>query len=321
MGVMVNKSKTKVVVVGGAGFIGSNLVGVLVARNFEVHVIDNLSKGKRENVSKKAKLHVLDITDLESIKPVFRKAGYVFHLAALPRVQYSIKHPVETNAVNVGGTLNVLIASSQAKVKRVIYSASSSAYGDQKKLPLKETHTANPKSPYGLQKYIGELYCRLWSMVFGLETVSLRYFNVYGPRQSDKGAYALVIAKFLKQRSQNKPMTITSTGKQTRDFTSVHDIVRANILAMKSSKVGKGEVVNIGAGKNQSINQIARLIGGSVAYIPARLEPMHTLADNGLAKKLLNWKPKVTIEEGINELKNLPCPCDSGSKYNKCHGE
>ena len=216
--------------------------------------------------------------------------------------------------------LNVLISATQAKVKRLIYSASSSAYGDQKTMPLHEKLFPNPKSPYGLQKYVGELYCRVWSEVYGLETVSLRYFNVYGPRQSHEGAYALVIAKFLKQISQNEPMTITGDGKQTRDFTNVYDVVRANLFAMKSRKVGRGEVINIGAGNNQSVNRIAELIGGPVKYIPARLEPRNALANNVLAKKLLGWKPKVSIEAGINRLKDGSCLCGRGKKYKRCRG-
>lgn len=295
----------KLLVTGGAGFIGSSLVDALVERGFEVHIIDNLSNGKKENVNKKAVLHILDITVLDSIKPIFVGADYVFHLAALPRVQYSIENPAETNKINVEGTLNVLIASVEAKVKKVIYSASSSAYGDQPVMPLKENFTPAPKSPYGLQKYLGELYCRLWSEVYNLPTVSLRYFNVYGPRYNSEGAYALVIGKFLKQRVNGEPMTITGNGEQTRDFTHIRDVVRANILAMESQKVGQGEVINIGSGQNQSINKIARLIGGPVAYIPARLEPQDTLADNSLARELLGWKPEVKFEDGVLELKSM----------------
>ncbi len=295
----------KILVTGGAGFIGSNLVDALIKRGFEVHVIDDLSNGKKENVNKKAKLHILDITDLDSIRPIFKGVDYVFHLAALPRVQYSIEHPAESNKTNVEGTLNVLISSAGAKVKKVIYSASSSAYGDQAVMPLKESCTPAPKSPYGLQKYLGELYCRLWSEVYKLPTVSLRYFNVYGPRYSSEGAYALVVGKFLKQRSNGEPMTITGNGEQTRDFTHVRDVVRANILSMESKKTGRGEVINIGAGHNHSINKVAKLIGGPVEYMPARLEPKHTLADNSLAFELLGWKPEVKLEEGISELKSL----------------
>jgi len=293
----------KVVVVGGAGFIGSNLVDELVAREFDVHVIDNLIAGKKENVNKKATLHVLDITDLSSIKPVIKDAWWVFHLAALPRVQYSIEHPSKTSDVNVIGTVNVLIAAHQGKVGKVVYSASSSAYGDQDIMPLTEDMLAQPKSPYGLQKYVGELYARVWSEVYGLSTVSLRYFNVYGKRQDPDGAYALVIGKFLKQRSLDEPLTITGDGEQTRDFTHVSDVVTANILAAESNKVGKGEVINVGAGRNISINNIAKIIGGPVEHLEKRLEPHDTRADNTLARSLLGWVPKVSIEEGIDALK------------------
>ena len=218
-------------------------------------------------------------------------------------MQYSIEHPIETNEVNVGGTLNVLIAAKEGGVKRVIYSASSSAYGDQKVLPFVETMTPNPKSPYGLQKYVGELYTRVWSEVYELETVSLRYFNVYGPRLNPDGAYALAIGKFLRQRKEGKPLTIWGDGTQTRDFTHVRDVVQANLLAAESKKVGKGEVLNIGAGRNFSVNQLAEFIGGPVVHEPPRIEPHDTCADSSLAKRLLGWKPEIKLEEGIEELK------------------
>jgi len=297
--------KEKIIVTGGAGFIGSNLVDALIEYGYEVHVIDNLSGGKKRNVNPKATLHIKDLTRIEQIEALFKGVDYVFHVAALPRVQFSIEHPAESNDANVSGTVNVLIASAKAKVKKVIYSASSSAYGDQKTMPLVETMKALPKSPYGLQKYIGELYCALWSEVYKIPTVSLRYFNVYGPRNSSEGAYALVIAKFIEQRRKNETLTITGDGKQTRDFTHVRDVVRANLLAMKSKKTGKGEVINIGAGRNVSINTVAKIVGGPVKHIQIRFEPKHTLADNSLARKLLGWKPKVAIEDGINELKEM----------------
>ena len=299
-------TNTKIAVVtGGAGFIGSHLSSALLEEGYEVVVVDNLSGGKRENVPSKAVFHKLDVNDTAALTDLMRGAQFVFHLAALPRVQYSIEHPLETNHANVQGTVSVLKAAHDAGVERVVYSASSSAYGDQAVMPLTESMSANPKSPYGLQKYIGELYARLWSEVYGLSTVSLRYFNVYGPGANPDGAYALVIAKFLKQRAEGKPMTITGDGTQTRDFTHVRDVIRANILAAGSEKVGKGEVINIGAGKNASMLHIAQLIGGPVEHIPARLEPKHTLADNSLAKKLLGWKPQVSIETGIAELKEI----------------
>jgi len=292
----------KVIVTGGAGFIGSNLAKALIKKGYEVHIIDNFSGGKKENVPDGATLHELDITQLSDIESIFSDAEYVFHFAALPRVQYSIEYPLETSEANVMGTLNVLEASRKAGIKKVVYSASSSAYGDQDTMPLVETMTPGPKSPYGLQKYIGEEYCKVWSEVYGLPTVSLRYFNVYGPGQSEEGAYALVIAKFLKLKREGKPLTITGDGLQTRDFTHVRDVVNANILAATSDKVGKGEVINIGAGNNVSIKEIAEMISDNIEYIPARLEPHDTLADNSKAKELLDWEARVSIEEGLGEL-------------------
>lgn len=295
----------KVVVTGGAGFIGSNLVRALIDRGYEVHIIDNLSGGKREKVHPDSVFHEKDIRNLADIAPIFEKAKFVFHLAALPRVQYSIENPGLTHEVNVTGTQNVLIGSEQAKVSRVIYSTSGSAYGGGEVMPLHEELPANPKSPYALQKYAGELYCRLWSEVYSHGTVSLRYFNVYGPGLDPEGAYALAIGKFLKQRKEGKMLTIWGDGTQTRDFTHVRDVVRANILAAESEKVGRGEVINIGAGRNFSVNQLAKLIGGEVEYLPPRLEPHDSRADNRKARELLGWEPEVTLEDGIAELKKI----------------
>lgn len=297
------KKGEKVLVVGGAGFIGSHLSDGLVAAGYDVHILDNLSGGKKENIPTEATFHELDIRNIDDIRPLFEGVQYVFHLAALPRVQYSIEHPLETNEVNVTGMINVLIAARDAGVKRVVYSASSSAYGEQDTMPLVETMTASPLSPYGLQKYIGEMQCKVFSEVYGLETVALRYFNVYGSRFDPEGAYALVIGKFLKQVKDGNKMTITGDGEQTRDFTHIRDVVNANMLAATSDNVGKGEVMNIGAGKNQTINTIAELIGGEVEHVEARLEPHDTLANNDLAKELIGWIPKVSIKEGIDELK------------------
>lgn len=296
------QKKKRAVVTGGAGFIGSHLVDALIEKGYTVDVIDNLSAGKKEHVNAGATLHVCDIRNIDEISTIIAGADFVFHFAALPRVQYSIENPIETNAVNVTGTLNVLSAAQKGGVGRVVYSASSSAYGDQESMPLHEDMPAQPLSPYGLQKYIGEQYARLFNVVYGLPTVSLRYFNVYGSRFDPEGAYALVIGKFLKQRMEGTPITITGDGEQTRDFTHVRDVVRANILAATSPNVGKGEVMNIGAGRNATINRIADLIGGEKTYVPARLEPKHTLASNALAKKLVGWEPEVFIEDGIAEL-------------------
>ncbi|RJQ32489.1 SDR family oxidoreductase [Candidatus Parcubacteria bacterium] len=293
----------KLLVTGGAGFIGSHLVDALIERGFGVRVIDNLSGGKKERVNPMAEFVEGDIRDFEAVKKVMEGVNYVFHLAALPRVQVSIQNPKETNDVNVGGTLNLLVAAKDSGVKKFIYSASSSAYGDQDKMPLNEEMKANPISPYGLQKYVGELNCSIFSRIYGLKTASLRYFNVYGPRFDADSPYSLVIGRFLKQRKEGKPMTIVPDGEQTRDFTHVKDVVMANILAMESDKVGNGEVLNVGAGKNYSINRIADIIGGPKVYIEPRLEPRHTLADNKKAGELLGWQPTVSLEEGIEELK------------------
>lgn len=323
----------KVIVTGGAGFIGSHLVDALVKEGYSVTVIDNLSTGKKSQVNKKAKFIKTDICDLKKIKPYFRGADKVFHLAARARIQPSIQNPVPTFESNVAGTLNVLLAARDAGVKRVIYSASSSSYGDQDTLPLHEEMSPRFKNPYALSKYIGEELCRLFSNLYGLETVSLRYFNVYGPRQLTSGAYATVVGIFLKQASLGQPLTIVGDGNIKRDFTHVSDVVRANLLAAKSSKVGNGEAINIGTGRNYSINEVAAMIIRKTqptppiaqfaltssndvrailthavklkkaTYIPPRPgETRKTLANTTKARDLLGWKPSVTLEEGLAML-------------------
>ncbi len=294
---------SKCLVTGGAGFIGSNLVDSLIAKGHEVVVIDNLSSGKKENINPQAKFHLLDLQKIEEIKPIFQGMDYVFHLAAFPRVQPSIQDPIFSNEMNLTNTLNVLVAARDAKVKKVIYSASSSAYGDQETMPLVETMEARPLSPYGLQKYVGELYCRLFSQVYTLPTVSLRYFNVYGNRQALEGAYCLVMGIFVSQRLKDQPMTIVGDGENRRDYTNVADIVRGNILAMESDKVGSGEVINLGRGQSFSINELAKMIGGPSVNIEARLEPKESLADNNLAKGLLGWEPQVNLPEWLEGYK------------------
>jgi len=295
----------KILVSGGAGFIGSNLVDELIKKDHEVLIIDNLSTGKRENLNPKAKFFELDLRDFEKIKPIFEGVDFIFHLAALPRVPLSVAKPRESNDMNVTATLNALVAAKEAKVKRFIFSSSSSVYGIRKDLPLKEDMVANPVSPYALQKYVGELYCKIFPNLYNLPTVSLRYFNVYGHRQPKEGSYTPVIGLFLTQKKKGLSLTITEDGEQTRDFTHVSDVVNANILAMESDKVGKGEVINIGAGCNYTVNKIAELVGGETKYIPARLGDVRdTLADINLAKELLGWEPKTILEDGISQLKN-----------------
>lgn len=300
---MNTKETKRAVVVGGAGFIGGHLTDALIEKGWNVDVIDNLVSGKREHVHKDAHLHVVDIRNYDDIFPIVNGADHVFHLAALPRVQFSIDEPRETHSVNATGMLNVLLAAKNGGVKRFVYSASSSAYGNQETLPLKEDLRPSPVSPYGLQKYIGEEYARIFAEIYGLPTVSLRYFNVYGSRLDPEGPYALVIGRFLKQKKEGMPLTVTGDGEQTRDFTHVRDVVRANILAAESINVGKGEAINIGNGRNVSMNKLAELIGGRIEYIEARKEPRHTLADRSRAKELLGWEPTTSLEDGLVELK------------------
>lgn len=296
---------SKVVVTGGAGFIGSHIVRALAERDLKVHVVDNLITGRRERVDPRATFHEADIRNFDALAPIFAGAACVFHAAALPRVQPSIADPRLTNDINAAGTVNVLVAARDAGVRRVVYSASSSAYGNQNALPLEEEMEPRPMSPYALQKYTGELWCRLFSQLFGTGTVSLRYFNVYGPGASTQGAYALVIGRFLEQRQRGEPLTIVPDGNQSRDFTHVRDVVRANLLAAESPKVGAGEVINIGGGRNKSVNEVAALIGGPTVFIEPRVEPKHTRADIRRAKELLRWEPEVPFEEGVTELKAM----------------
>lgn len=296
----------KVVVTGGAGFIGSHIVDACLERGDEVHVIDNYAAGKlpgRENP--KAVYHEIDIREFDAIVPIMQGATCVFHEAALPRVQFSIEHPIETFAVNVSGFVNVMHAARAGGVERVVSASSGSVYGDQSVMPLTETMTPQPKSPYGLQKQIMEITGKLWSEVYGVKHVSLRYFNVYGPRMDPDGAYALAIGKFMKLRKEGKPLPIWGDGSHSRDFTHVRDVVRANLLATQSAKVGMGEFINIGAGRNVSVKDMAAMIGGPVVYEAERLEPAHALADNRKAKELLGWEPTIKLEDGIAELKKI----------------
>lgn len=295
----------RAVVTGGAGFIGAHLVDGLIRRGWEVDIIDNLVEGKRERVHPQARLHELDIRDLAAITPVFSGADCVFHLAALPSVGYSIDNPRESHDVNATGTLHVLEAARAGGAKRVVYSASCAAYGNQKEVPFHEALMVNPGSPYAIQKYVGEHYARVYAELHGLPTVVLRYFNVYGPNQNATGPYASVLGKFLVSKREGKPLTITGDGEQTRDFVHVRDVVAANILAAESEQVGRGEVFNIGSGLQITINALAELFGGPVEYTPAREEIRDALADYSRAKKVLGWEPRVVFAEGIAELLRL----------------
>lgn len=296
-------SMSSYLVTGGAGFIGSHLVEALLCDGHTVRVIDNLSTGKRENVPPEAEFVLADFTNLAQIRPHFENIDGVFHVGALPRIPFSVAHPVEAMQANVMGTLNVLLAARDAQVKRVVYSASSSAYGAQATLPLRPDMPPNPLNPYALHKYIGEKQCEMFSRFYGLETVSLRYFNVYGPRMADDGAYVTVISVFKRQKKTGEPLTIHGDGEQTRDFTHVFDVVRANLLAMTSPKVGNGEVMNIGAGEQHSIQKIASVFGGPVVYHDGRPgEARHTRADISLTQELLGWEPQISFDQGLRDV-------------------
>ena len=295
----------KVIVTGGAGFIGSNLVDKLIEQGVEVTILDNLSTGKEENINPKAKFINCDISTASEIDMLFyiNGADVVFHLAALARVQPSIEDPISFNEVNVKGTLNVLLAAHKAKVKRVVYSASSSCYGDATKFPTPEEHSTNPLSPYGLQKYVGEQYCKMFSEVYNLDTVSLRYFNVYGERMNLEGAYCLVLGIFAQKMLEGKPLTINNDGEQRRDFTYVGDVVEANILAATHKEPLNGEAFNIGNGKEFTVNEIADMLGGEKQYGNKVIEPFRTLADNSKALLMLNWDPKGDLPTWVEKYK------------------
>lgn len=275
----------KVLVTGNRGFIASRLENELVKMGCEVVGYD-IKDGKD--------IRTMVADDLDDIE-------YVFHTAAQARVPLSIKDPVFTNDHNISGTVNVLKCAFDAGVKRVIYSASSSAYGNQTSLPLNEDMVPNPMSPYAIQKYVGELYCKNFYDLFGLETVCLRYFNVYGEDMPVDNPYSAAIGTFLERKKRNQKLSIFG-GKQTRDFTYVGDVVRANIFAMLSENVGRGEVINIGSGSNYSIEEIALAVSDNVEYFQQRKgEPMNTKADNTKAKKLLYWQPSVDVIEWIRK--------------------
>jgi len=292
----------KIVVTGGAGFIGSHLVDSLVEQGLDVHIVDNLSSGNKKNINKQAMFHELDVRDFDGISSVLRDSDCVFHLAAIMSVPYSIEHPIETDEINFGGTKNVLMGCTKNKVRRFILASSAAIYGDTKALPTSEKQGANPQCPYAVQKYVSELYAKMWKELYGLETVSLRFFNVYGPRQNSEGAYAGVISKFAEWNKDREILKITGSGNQTRDSVFVMDVVSSLLSAMNSEKVGNGEVINIGSGVETSINDLASAFGGEKEYVKVRVEIKNSLSDISLVKKLLDWSPKVSLEKGISEL-------------------
>jgi UDP-glucose 4-epimerase len=297
-----NGAARTALVTGGSGFIGSNLVDSLVARGIRVRLIDNFTTGQRSYLNPAAELIEADIRDAAAIRPAFDDVDCVFHTAARPRVMFSIENPLEAHMTNVVGTLNVLLAARDARVRRVVYSGSSSVYGNQSSMPLHESMPPNPLNPYALQKLTGEQYVRMFHQFYGMETLTLRYFNVYGPRMATEGAYITVIAVFLDQRRRGQPLTIHGDGNQTRDFTHVRDIVRANLLAMECA-IADGRPINVGRAQSLSVNQIADLIGGPAVHLEPRPgDARDTLADISQAHEILGWRPEIVTVDGIREL-------------------
>jgi len=300
----------KILVTGGAGFIGSHLTEALLKQGHLVRVLDNYSTGKRENLIFDKSYPFLeiiegDIREIRVCKEAVKGVEYVFHQAAIPSVQRSIEDPMTTHSVNVNGTLNLLISSKEMEVKRFIYASSSSIYGDTPTLPKKEDMPPNPLSPYALQKYIGEQYCRLFSNLYGLETVSLRYFNIFGPKQDPTSIYSAVIPRFIDALLEGRSPIIYGDGEQSRDFTYIDNVVEANLLAMEIERLN-GEVINIACGKRTSLNQLLdilkNLLGLNISAIheePRKGDVKHSLADIQKAKMILDYEPQWDTRMGL----------------------
>ena len=289
---------------GGAGFIGSHLVEVLLEKRSELVVLDNFSTGRPKNldhVADKIQLIECDISKPGHWQNLFENVDYVFHLAALADIVPSIENPDTYYQSNVNGTFNILEACRKHNVKKIVYSASSSCYGIPDEYPTKETAEIRPQYPYALTKYLGEQLVMHWCHIYDLPAVSLRFFNVYGPRSRTSGTYGAVFGVFLAQKLAGKPFTVVGDGSQTRDFTFVSDVVDALITAAESQV--SGEIINIGSDNTYRVNRLVELLGGDVVYIPKRPgEPECTWADISKAKELLSWYPQVRLEEGVGIL-------------------
>jgi nucleoside-diphosphate-sugar epimerase len=295
-------------VTGGAGFIGSNTVDELVRRGHSVVVLDDISSGKEDNLAEiRNKITFIkgSITDIEVVRKAMHEAEYVLHLAARTSVPRSVKDPIETNKINIDGTLNVLVAAKELKVKRVVFAASSSAYGETPTLPKVETMQPQPISPYGVTKFVGELYGQTFGRCYGLENVSLRYFNIFGPRQDPSSPYSGVLAKFCTAFLEESQPVVFGDGEQTRDFTYVDNAVQANLLACEAPNVS-GKVFNVGVAGRVSLNAVLRELGKITGKtLDAKYEPPRdgdirdSQADISQAKELLGYVPQVTFEDGL----------------------
>ncbi len=298
----------KVIVTGGAGFIGSHLAEALISKGYHVVILDNFSTGRIENIrnfkeSPHIKIEKVDITDFSAVSDVFKDTTFVFHLAALADIVPSIQEPLKYHNTNVNGTITILEAARKAGVKKIIYAASSSCYGIPDSYPTPETAPIRPMYPYALTKYLGEQYVMHWNQTYDLPCVSLRLFNVYGPRSRTSGTYGAVFGVFLAQKLAGKPFTVVGDGTQTRDFTYVTDVVEAFIKAAESNK--RGEIFNVGSGGTYSVNHLVELLGGKVLHIPKRPgEPDCTFADTNKIRQELGWSPKVSFESGVKQMIN-----------------
>jgi nucleoside-diphosphate-sugar epimerase len=295
-------------VTGGAGFIGSNIVDELVRRGYQVAVLDDLSAGKESNLSDargKIDLRVGSITDLGAVQSACQGADYVIHLAARTSVPRSVENPIETNHVNIDGTLNVLVAARDAKVRRVVFAASSSAYGETPTLPKTEAMPADPISPYGITKYVGELYAKVFGRVYGLENACVRYFNVFGPRQDPSSQYSGVLSRFMLAVIEGQSPVVFGDGEQSRDFTYIENIVDETLRACEAPGAS-GLVFNGGTGARITLNQVLKMLEKITGRkIQAKYDPPRTgdirdsQADISLAQKMLGYKPLVHFEEGL----------------------
>lgn len=297
--------KEKVVVTGGAGFIGSHLIDLLLKKNYEVYVVDNLSTGRIENINHckdEINFYNCDLSeDCSGISEIISNADYIYHLASLADIVPSIKHPEIYFKANVQGTLNLLRLCNPQKLKKLIYTASSSCYGIAKEFPTPETADVAPEYPYALTKNIGEQLVMHWAQLYKLKSVSTRFFNVFGTRSRTSGTYGAVFGVFLAQKIAGKPLTIVGDGNQKRDFTYVTDVCQGMYLAAKSRY--EKSIFNIGSGNPQSVNYLAELLGGDKVFIPKRPgEPDITHADISKAKSGLGYNPKVTFEEGVKKV-------------------
>jgi UDP-glucose 4-epimerase len=302
----------KILVTGGAGFIGSNLTEALLKQGHQVRVLDDFSTGKKENLAfneayRSFEIIEGDIRDPNLCRKTIKGTEFVFHQAALPSVQRSVENPLTSHSVNVEGSLNLLLAARDAGVKRFIYASSSSVYGDTPTLPKREDMPPNPLSPYALQKYVGEQYCKLFFQLYGLETISLRYFNIFGPKQDPNSIYSAVIPRFIDALIENRPPIVFGDGEQSRDFTYIDNVIEANLLAMSASHL-KGEVVNIACGKRTSLNRLLGILKGilgstisPVYQEPRKGDVKHSLADINRGKEILNYFPKIEIEVGLQK--------------------